>query len=232
MAGRNDWTDDELRAIVSDYFSMLADEVAGRPYSKTAHRNNLMNSVNRSAGSIERKHQNISAVLRELGRQWIAGYKPLPNFQNALLPAVKAQLDREIEAAEDGVLENEEEPADPSAVFVPPPPPTPEKADSSKITRVLAKYDRAVRDAANRKLGEAGEDFVFGMETKRLKMAGRQDLADKVEWTSKQFGDGAGYDIASFADDGTAIFIEVKTTKGPITTPFYISNNELRVAAE
>ena len=38
--------------------------------------------------------------------------------------------------------------------------------------------------------------------------------------------------IESFVDDGTPIVIEIKTTKGPITTPFFVSENERRVAAE
>ncbi len=32
------WTGEELRAMVADYFSMLEDELAGRPYSKTERR--------------------------------------------------------------------------------------------------------------------------------------------------------------------------------------------------
>jgi hypothetical protein len=57
-------------------------------------------------------------------------------------------------------------------------------------------------------------------------------LAAKVTWVAERFGDGLGYDIESFSDKGHPVFIEVKTTKGPITTPFFISENERRVAAE
>ena len=57
-------------------------------------------------------------------------------------------------------------------------------------------------------------------------------LAGKVAWVSQEVGDGLGYDIESFADDGSPIFIEVKTTKGPIDTPFFLSENERCVAAE
>lgn len=32
-----DWSDAENDAIVDDYFSMLADDVAGRPYNKAEH---------------------------------------------------------------------------------------------------------------------------------------------------------------------------------------------------
>ena len=73
---------------------MLTDELAGRPYSKTEHRLELRKAVNRSHGLVERKHQNISAIMQELGLPWINGYKPLGNFQRALLDAVDEALSR------------------------------------------------------------------------------------------------------------------------------------------
>jgi hypothetical protein len=39
-----------------------------------------MTTVRRSEGSIERKLQNISAVLDFLGVQWINGYKPTRKY--------------------------------------------------------------------------------------------------------------------------------------------------------
>ena len=65
------------------------------------------------------------------------------------------------------------------------------------------------------------------LETERLKLCDRADLADKVEHTSVKIGDGAGYDIKSYNEDGSSKFIEVKTTKGGIRTGFYITPNEL-----
>jgi hypothetical protein len=43
-------------------------------------------------------------------------------------------------------------------------------------------------------------------------------------------GDGAGFDIASFDPDGRERFIEVKTTNGAATTPFFLTRNEMAVA--
>ena len=40
-------------------------------------------------------------------------------------------------------------------------------------------------------------------------------------------GDGYGYDILSYNDDGSERYIEVKTTKGDFNTPFYLSAREL-----
>ena len=71
---RDEWSDQENDLIVADYFAMLADELAGRPYSKAQHRRALMLLLRgRPEGSIEFKHRNISAVLKALGEVWIDG---------------------------------------------------------------------------------------------------------------------------------------------------------------
>ncbi len=68
---------------------MLANDVAGRPHNKAAHRRQLLPLLNnRSEGSVEFKNQNISAVLKGLGEVWITGYKPAFNFQSSLIDAV------------------------------------------------------------------------------------------------------------------------------------------------
>jgi hypothetical protein len=54
-----------------------------------------MEVVHRSEGSIERKLQNVSAVLDVLGVQWINGYKPLAHYQDALVAAVERALGKE-----------------------------------------------------------------------------------------------------------------------------------------
>jgi hypothetical protein len=67
MAG--EWTDEQNDAIVADYFAMLADEVADRPYSKAEHNRSLQQVIGRPRGSIEYKHQNVSAVLKGLAEE-------------------------------------------------------------------------------------------------------------------------------------------------------------------
>ena len=57
-------------------------------------------------------------------------------------------------------------------------------------------------------------------------------LAEKIIHTSVVQGDGAGYDIKSFNEDGSVRFIEVKTTKGPLNTDFFMSPNELKFAEQ
>jgi thioredoxin reductase len=55
----------------------------------------------------------------------------------------------------------------------------------------------------------------------------RPDLANQVQHTSVIEGDGAGYDIRSFALDGTPKYIEVKTTKDGPETDFYFTATEV-----
>ena len=100
------------------------------------------------------------------------------------------------------------------------------------MLHIAAKFDVAGRDERNRALGRAGEERVLAHERAVLRTAGRDDLARKVRWVSEEDGDGAGYDIASFAPDGLARLIEVKTTNGWERTPFHITRNELAVAEE
>jgi hypothetical protein len=71
---RPDWSDAENDLIVADYFAMLADDLSGRRYNKAEHRRQLAPFLaNRSDGSLEFKHQNVSAVLKGLGEDWIPG---------------------------------------------------------------------------------------------------------------------------------------------------------------
>jgi hypothetical protein len=79
---KGDWTADELDLIIADYFAMLGAEVRRVSYDKTQHRQGRSwpKSIC-SNGSIEFKHQNISAVPQQLDLPWINGYKPRAHFQ-------------------------------------------------------------------------------------------------------------------------------------------------------
>lgn len=91
--------------------------------------------------------------------------------------------------------------------------------------------DWASADERNRTLGDRGEQLVMKFEEDKLKKLGHFDLAAKIERISLT-NCAAGYDIKSFDEQGSEIFIEVKTTKSGLHTPFYISPNELLVSAE
>lgn len=228
------WSDYEVDLIVADYFNMLADDLAGRPYSKSQHNDALQQLIKRSRKSIEFKHCNISAVVEKLGIRSIPGYKPLPHFQNALIDAVERYLSVRRSPVFEFVAAAEERVTEPSALWIGPPPqvsPADEK-ETDRLRQLIRKFDPAERDARNRKLGKQGEELVFRHELTRLKLAGRDDLARNVEWTSKVRGDGAGYDIRSFDLDGMERLIEVKTTNGPAKTPFFMSENERAFSEE
>jgi len=87
--------------------------------------------------------------------------------------------------------------------------------------------DYGLMDSKNKKLGLEGELFILEQEIRLLKEAGRHDLVEKVIHVSVVEGDGAGHDVKSFDFNGSPKFIEVKTTKGSASTPFFISPNEL-----
>ncbi|MEN3973722.1 DUF3883 domain-containing protein [Emcibacter sp. SYSU 3D8] len=232
-----DWTDEENDAIVADYFSMLADDLVGRSYSKAEHNRLLQAATGRARGSIEFKHRNISAVLQALGETWIPGYKPAFNFQSSLVDVVNRWLDRHpdwlvpIARLGEGVAPAVF--AEEAILWIGPPPTQtnrPPPAELEQMAAIARKYDVAERDARNRVLGSAGEERVLAHEHANLRAAGRTDLANRVRWTSHVDGDGAGYDIESFEPDGDKRLIEVKTTNGWERTPFHITRNELEVA--
>ena len=230
----SDWSRSEIDLIVADYFEMLALELAGQPYVK-AHRNRaLQDLIGRSHGSIEFKHQNISAVLIKLGMPWIYGYKPMPNFQGALIDGIERRLDHNFQEAPLPGPRSGTGLEDPSVQYLGPAPqleailePTP-----AKLHRLVRKFDPALRDARNRALGNKGEERIYFSEQARLGQHGRPDLARKVRWVSQEDGDGAGFDILSFGDQGEQRLIEVKTTNGHETTPFWLSENERSLSVE
>ena len=83
---------------------------------------------------------------------------------------------------------------------------------------------------ANQELGMLGELLVLRNEQQRLMNDKRPDLAAKVRHVSVLENDTAGYDILSYQLDGQKLFIEVKTTRGPIDSDFFISASELNFA--
>ena len=238
------WSRLEVELTVADYFDMLDCELRGQKYSKAEHRRQLLNLLNhRPNGAVEFKHQNISAILLELGLPYIDGYKPLRNYQDLLKSvvlewlSVPARANRFVDAADDPVPQPSL-PDDIDSLLVPIPKALP-KVTAAKVTgeadmpRVGRRIDYARREASNRSLGRQGEEFVLTWEMERLRRNGRNDLARKVEWVSEVQGDGLGFDIASFdVQTAEAISIEVKTTRGGQYNPFFVTRNEAEVSEE
>ena len=296
-----DWSDDELDAIVADYFAMLALDAADQPFVKVHRARALVAETGRSHKAVEFKHMNISAVASQLGLPTVRGYRPLSNYQAALFPAIDRFLSQHPDAwtigddrllpvverwgggprsgggeghviappPQPGVAEphqpfsspfhgegdrssrrvgrsqraDDREPglelvegAAPTfrqLVLATPPAPGEVNTRSAPLQRLIRKYDPAAKDAANRRLGLTGEKHIYDHEIARLIAAERMDLARRVEWTSQERGDGAGYDIRSFDPaSGDDRFIEVKTTKGGAKTDFFLSRNEMAFSDE
>ncbi len=225
------WNDDELDAIVADYFSMLNAELSRQPYVKSHHSAVLMNQIGRTHRSVEFKHQNISAVLEEMGLPWIVGYKPKRNYQASIFGAI----DRYLSSKEDLVYHQLSPKvlavAEDAGSFVDAPKLGLPSDRPWQLERLVRKFDPVERDLRNRSLGRAGEEFVLEIEKKKLEKYQRPDLLEKIRWVSSEEGDGAGYDVLSFEPDGRELLIEVKTTNGAARTPFFISENECQRAA-
>lgn len=73
------WTDEELKFAIKAYLKMLKSQNEKTPFVKTEINRELQAKINRSKSSIERRFQNISAVLNEHGLPIVNGYLPLDN---------------------------------------------------------------------------------------------------------------------------------------------------------
>lgn len=232
-----DWSREEVEAIIVDYLQMLTLELAGQSYNKAEHRRRLQVRLpDRSSGSIEFKHCNISAAMIDLGFPYIRGYQPRANYQ-ALLSNVLAEQVEVRPMLDQAALAAVQQPAvaplqaDFGQVRTDAPP------KQHRVSEVVpnpswrpVKRDYLEREARNRSLGFAGEEFVLQFEHWRLLRLGQDHLADRVEHVSKSKGDGLGYDVLSFDANGRERFIEVKTTTFGRDTPFFVSRGELALS--
>lgn len=231
------WLQHENEAVVDDYFGMLRLELTGQKYTKSKHRRALMKRLNdRSDSSVELKHQNISAILIEMGIPYIDGYKPRSNYQRSILPdAVYGYLQRNPDMLNLFKADSEAVPAIPAVkdwLAAMEAPPAREGTISQARTKAPVSaspggVNYLEREARNQVLGNAGEEFIINFERARLVHAGRESLADRIEQISETEGPSAGFDIRSYEENGKDRFIEVKTTKYGKSTPFFVTRNEL-----
>ena len=229
------WTNFEIEAAVGAYRDMLQAQRRGERFTKTEVVRALQKLVPaRNAGSIERKFQNISAVLDEAGLRWIDGYKPLPHYQLSLKPSVLASMGHgtriadALEAYSSSALVAPQANRLATADVIVPPPGSSGRSRSS--VELSGGQVSALHDFQRRELGAAGEEWVIDLEKEQLRRLGRPDLGDRVDWVARSLGDGAGYDIGSFWPDGRSRMIEVKTTNLGPRTPFYITRWEIETS--
>jgi hypothetical protein len=239
-----DWSEAEVERIVADYFEMLRKELHCQPYSKAEHRRLLLPTLSgRKEAAVEFKHCNVSGVLVGMGLPYVEGYKPRGNYQLLLADRVAAFLD-----ARPHLLDQMRQaplvcpaslpdlwPFVPGGVVEDPPERIhlPNRDGKPWLTLKGRRIDFAERDAANRRLGDIGEEFALWYERQRLIAAGRDDLAAKVRWVARDIGDGLGFDILSFDEaDGSERYVEVKATGLGKYFPFLVTDLELRCSED
>lgn len=238
MAG-DSWSNTEVQLIVADYFNMLSAELKGEVYSKAEHRRALKPLLqNRSDSSVEYKHQNISAVLIELGQPYIKGYIPRFNYQAILKDAVVDYLNQNLKIEDQFRVFSDKDISPQKRDFnfdrfmVEPPKINMAVEPKATYHRSPIKINYLEREQKNSRLGFLGEELVMEFEKWHLINAGKEKLAEQIRWISKEEGDGAGFDILSRNLNGTDKYIEVKTTKLAKETPIFFSKNELDFSVE
>lgn len=234
------WSQVEVEAAVAEYFEMLEMELRGEPYNKAEHNRRLQQLLqDRPPGSIERKHQNISAILIELAYPYIDGYKPLSNYQQLLKSVVEERLtaatslDESVARIVESQVEALPEIRDILSMQVAPPSRDHGEGrlyERAESPRCSVRRNYVELEARNHSLGRAGEEMVIRFEQERLWRAGKRTLADRIEHVSRTQGDHLGYDVQSFETDGRYRLIEVKTTRFGAMTPFFASRNEVGVS--
>lgn len=241
MSNSESWSREEVEIAVADYLDMLSKELRGLEFNKAEHNRGLQQLLpKRTRGSVERKHQNISAVLLELGYPYIDGYKPLRNYQELLREAVEARL-AGATTLDHAVASLVEAPVVKAPIIddilsIRVEPPEVDRTEKKSFyeeprSRVFSSPRNYLEiEARNRSLGRAGEQLVMRFEHERLWKAGKKSLADRIEYVAESRGDHFGYDILSFETDSRERLIEVKTTRFGPMTPFFASRNEVNVS--
>jgi len=96
-----------------------------------------------------------------------------------------------------------------------------------KLEGVFINYLKNAEE--NKRIGDLGEILVIESESEKLR---KLNIHKTPIHKSKVEGDGLGYDILSYDENGEEIYIEVKCTKQNINTPFFLTANELRKSLE
>ena len=231
------WSRFEVEKTVQDYMEMLSLQLRGEKFIKT-HRNARLRELldNRSRTAVEFKFRNISSVLLDLGLPYVIGYRPATHVQDLLREVVAGHISdallKAVAQDVESIAQVRVEDSRALKVVGAPQRNVPQKVRDERWTPsdggIPADYLR--REERNRSLG-VGEALVMAYERARLRDAGRDHLAGKVEQVSKTKGDRAGYDIHSYELNGQDRLVEVKTTRYGQYTPFYISASEVKFSA-
>ena len=110
-----------------------------------------------------------------------------------------------------------------------------EKSYNTSLIASMTPEVAASKEKKRKSIGNRGEKIAIEIEKRRLRDLGREDLLHLIDYVAES-KDGAGYDIISVDIDEfgkqTERFIEVKTTTGDKNTPFFVTENEVRVSED
>jgi hypothetical protein len=242
------WSLAESRNVVDEYMSVLVADLKGHATIARQLKEKLMLCLGKSEKAVRFKLRHISSVLVNSDQPYLKSLKPLGRANIDLVDwneteVLKCLIEKWL--ARDDFLTVLVQHASQEIKFThaaekiraePESPPETDCYDDPsrprRLLRVPVRINYAEREAANRSLGTAGEEWVFNHERSRLESLGYPDLAARVRWVSRDDGDGLGYDIASFNMDGSPRWIEVKTTRQGKYAAFYISAGEVAFARE
>ena len=102
------------------------------------------------------------------------------------------------------------------------------KKKTKKISIVKQSKQRR-KTQESKKIGDAGEAYVYKYEYNKLIKANRSDLAKKIDMHCARYHY-PGWDITSYGLNGKEIYIEVKSTKGKVINDFDITDPEWQAA--
>ena len=86
------WTDDDIAVAVDAYVTMLRAEHGGQPVHRREATAAVVEQTGRTQTVVEAMFANVSAVVQELGFDYLGAYPPRSNVPAGVRPAVGAAL--------------------------------------------------------------------------------------------------------------------------------------------
>ena len=100
-----------------------------------------------------------------------------------------------------------------------------QNSHNTRSHRLVVDIDFNDLNRRKKDLGTAGELLVMREEIEKLKRLG---IDKQPEYVANTIGDGLGYDILSYDEQGNPIYIEVKTTRTGSIDGFFMSQREVK----
>lgn len=236
------WSQEQRRAVVRDYFAALKIALRGtaRPRAPAAN--------GRSSGladfrddEIHAAYSQITGILIEHGLLFLNDSRPLVHYPVALAEEVRRfvrnhpDLLRLMGEHVDSPIQTAPTTGNrPLHALMSSPPTVEDMPGLCRPARGLPPMtgiDYLDREQHNPSLRLSGELFALAFERKRLHEAGLESHARLVEHVTAERGEGIGYDLHSYEEDGSDRYIKVKATRFRRETPFSVSAREIDVSS-